>query len=330
MKPRLREDVHFVQRPPGGFVIVPSRADLGFRLAGYDTLEWLRRIGPFLTGEHTVDDLGAGLDEVRRSRFRSLIALLHREGAVRDATDDLPHCLSDDVRTAYDSVIRFLARGADSPEYRFQRYRESNPVVVGAGRLVVPLITTLLLTGVARVRLVVTPERPTDLVRLRECVLGIVGSEAQERLEVLAECPTWEKLLATAGAVLHVSDVPMTARVDLLARLCAEQGLVFGEATVVSDRGVVGPVQPADRAGSGGPEPHGLRVRDLPDLDVTELLAGPAAAVIANHLCVEFLHAVAGLPSEAAGRPLVIDLRTLQTTAHSIAAPTTAPEGATA
>src|SRR6266542_4197110 len=98
MKPRLVEDVHFVPRTDGVFVMVASRPDVGFALPGRQTYEWLARIAPFLTGEHPLDDLIDALDEARRARIRSLVEALHSGGAVRDATTDLPHSLPAEVR----------------------------------------------------------------------------------------------------------------------------------------------------------------------------------------------------------------------------------------
>jgi hypothetical protein len=308
MKLRLKDDVHFVPWPGGVWVVMASRSDLGFRLPGRENYEWLRRLAPFLNGEHTLDELAASLDAARRERMSSLIAQLQREGAVRDATLDLPHTLPAEVRGQYARVIGFISRGADSPEHRFQRYRESNPVVVGAGLLVAPLVHALLTTGVARVQLAVTTERPTDLARLREWLALSLGPDADGRLEVRAAGGLEGAVAAAGGGVLHVSEPPMSARARTLAGLCGERGVPFGQAAVVGDEGVIWPVgQPGAGEGPGD---------DLPDAPASELLAGPTAAFVSNHLCASYLKAVAGLPREAPGKRVVVDLETLQTRLH--------------
>jgi hypothetical protein len=325
LKPRLKDDVRFVPRPDGVFVMVPSRPDLGFTLGGPRTYQWLARLGPFLTGEHTLDELVGRLDDARRDRIRSLVALLHREGAVRDAAGDLPHTLPEEVRRAHARVIDFISHGADSPEHRFQRYRECAPVVVGSGRLVAPLVQALLATGVARVRLMPTPERAIDLDRMRHCLALGVGPDAGRRLVVEDYA---EPSLGASGPVLHVCDTPMVARCAGLAARCVPHRQVFGQATIAGDGALIGPVGEADRfdpgwgttvwrwTGGGAAEP----VRDRPDDPVSGYLAGPAAAVVANQLCAAFLKQVTGLATEASGRFVEVDLETLRAGVRPVAA----------
>ena len=305
MKPRLGDDVRFLPRPDGVFVMVPSRPDAGFHLGGAATYEWLHRIGPFLTGEHTLDELAGNLNGGKRDRLRALIAVLHKEGALRDASGDLPHTLPGEVRRRYADVIGFLSRCGDSPYHRFQRYHHSDPLVVGAGMLVPPVIQTLLATGVARVRLTLTGERLTDLDRMGECLRTVVGADAQARLDLVTG-PAG----ADHGAVLHVCETPMADRARDLARACARRGAVFAAATVVGDRALVGPVEVA------GPETVG-RVPDAPGGPVSGYLASPTAAVVAHHLCVAYLRQVAGLPP-GPGPFTEIDLETLRTKAVAV------------
>jgi hypothetical protein len=327
MKPRLRDDVHFRPSPGGVFVRVGSAPGPGFTISGRDTYEWLNRIVPYLTGEHTLDELGSSLKEDRRARLQSLVTLLHREGAVRDASEDRPHTLSDEVRQAHAHVIGFIAQTADSPEHRFQLYRESAPVVVGAGLLVAPLVHALLATGVARVRVIVTSERPTDLVGMTRLLTLTLGPEADGRVEVTPEGDTTEGDHAGTKGVLHVSDTPMVARARGLARQCARRQLIFGQATVVGEHGLVGPVGEAGQLSEGwqhelwrlaGGDPA-TELRDLADGPVSEYLAGPTAAFLASHLGSAFLKTITGLPTDAASQFVHIDLERLRARSRPIA-----------
>ena len=323
VRPRLRDDVQFVPFPGGTFVVMPTRNDMGFRIAGRDTCSWLRRLAPFLTGDHSLSDLGRRLQGARRERMLSLIARLQAEGAVRNAAVDSAHTLSSDVRRAYASVIAFIAREAESPERRFQLYRDSHPIVVGSGRLMPPLIHSLLATGVDRVRAIVTAEQATDLDRLCRILAVTLGAGAEGRLEIDARRATgpWFDLSgpATAG-VLHVSERPMPERAGALARACGQRNLLFGQATVVGDRGLVGPVGDADRLPVGwevelwrlaGGDAD-LPVQDLPSGPVSAHLGGPTAAMISNHLCAAFLKQVTGLAAGTENEVIGLDLETLQ------------------
>jgi hypothetical protein len=312
MKPQLLDDVQFVPQPGSVFVVVPARADKGFRLVEADAYEWLRRLAPFLTGEHTVDDLVGGLDEGRRARARSLLALLHREGAVRDAATDLPHTLSTEVRHTYARVIGFIARGGDSAEHRFQRYHESAPVVVGSGPLAAALVPALLATGVDRVRFVPTAEHPTDLARLSEVLALTVAPDVERRLRI-DDWPAVESAAAPCGGVLHASAPPVLARGARLAGWCAARDVPFGQVTVVGDRALVGPVGTDGRLQSRWSAELERLAADCPGGPVSTYLAGPAAAAAANHLCAAFLKHVTGVSPDPGRRFVEVDLETLRT-----------------
>jgi len=304
VKPRLADDVHFVPRPDGVFVLLTNQPDRGFGINGRHAYEWLIRIAPFLTGEHDLDALVGGVDERRRTHVRALIATLHGGGALRDASGDLPHTLSREVRDRYAPVIGFIGRDADSPEHRFQRYRECHPVVVGSGLLVAPLVQALLTTGVARVQVIRTADQPTDLDRMRDC-LALVGPDAWQRVQVESGEPT-DALAATTGGVLHVSDRPDPDRRDRLAASSAAPGRIFGSATVAGDVALIGPVGDAAYL-CPGPATAGCDAGT-----VSDLLTGPVPALVANHLCAAFLKQVTGVPNDAAERIVELDLETLR------------------
>ncbi len=316
MHPRLREDVHFLPLPggDGALVTVPERDGVGFKIPGAQTCAWLERLAPFLTGEHPIDELCRGLDPARTSAVRAFVTRLHAEGAVRDAAADLPHTLTRQEREDYAATIGFIARSADSPEHRFQQYRDCHPVVVGAGQLVGPLVLALLATGVARVRALVTDDVPTDLARMRECVRVALGPAAEARIDV--ERADALPSPADARAVLCVSEIPCPGRLAHLARACAAASAAFGQATVIGRRAVLGPV--------GGPATLGAAW--VQELDVSHdrggapHVAGPAAALVANHLCAALLKHVAGLDNELAGGFVEVDLETLQARRRPIAA----------
>jgi hypothetical protein len=320
-RPRLRVDAHFTPGPggAGAFVSVPSQPQLGFALGGRQTYEWLRRIAPFLDGQTTLDDLCRPLDDRRRRHVESLIAVLHERGFVREAAHDEPHTLDEEVRAAYASVIGFIGRTADSPEARFQRYRESDPLVVGSGTLVAPLVGALLSTGVRTVRVVLGRERSTDVARMRACLSSTLGAAAEGLVQVDAGDDVIGAGLPPPRAVLHVTDSPLPERTERLVRLCDRCDAVFGQATVAGDVGVVGPV------GEAG-EQRAAAVRELASLGAnapeqpSPWLIGPVPALIANHLCAAYLKHVTGIANAAAHQLVEINLETLRSRLRPVAA----------
>lgn len=305
MKPRLREDVHFMPHSAGVFVLMAGRQNAGFSIVGRDCYACLKRLAPFLNGMHTVDELVASLNERRQIQVRRLVSLLHEASAVRDATGDLPHSLSESVRRAHAHVISFIGNAVGSPEHRFQRYRDSRPTVVGSGVLVTPLVHALLATGVARVRLMVTSERPTNLGRMMACLKHALGPEAEAAVEIT----TREDLLARAAeegcrSVLHVSDAPVAGRSRMLARFCGRRSVIFGEATVQGERALI--------RVTAGSEPAGTREDvAVPEQAFNAYLTGPAAAIVSNHLCAAFLAQVAGIAASSSAATTEVNLETL-------------------
>jgi hypothetical protein len=334
MRPRLRDDVCFAPAPDGALVVMPSRPDMGFRVPGRGAYDWLRRLTPFLSGDHTIRDLGRSLEQDRMIRMRSLIARLAREGAVRDAAADRPHTLSGEVRRRYARQIAFIGCEIDSPENRFQRFRDSAPIVVGCGRLLLALVHGLCTAGVARVRVVLADEQPTNLLRLEEVLKATLGPDGDRDLEIISEdCLRDLSSAATAG-VLHVSEEPALSRMAALALACREHRLLFGQATIVGLSGLVGPV-----ANVGGQAPRmeaawferiwrGVACPGGDRLDVPagDYLTGPASALVANHLCAAFLREMTGLPNAVANGFVEVDLETFQTAVHSISGPADAEQ----
>ncbi|GLZ31337.1 hypothetical protein Lesp02_35250 [Lentzea sp. NBRC 105346] len=130
MKPRLRGDVRF--RPADDGVFLRSEAGV-FTLPGKQTCLWLERIAPFLTGAHELADLTAALPDEHRDVVTRLVGVLYDQGLVVDADADKPHTLTPDELATYAEHIAFIAYALDSPEHRFQRFRETPVALLGDG-----------------------------------------------------------------------------------------------------------------------------------------------------------------------------------------------------
>ena len=180
--------------------------------------------------------------------------------------------------------------------------------------------------------MVLTAERPTDLGRMWQC-LALVGPDAQDRVRVSTRTVT-DALAAGWGGILHVCETPMLARGDRLAALGAAHGRVFGQAAVVGDVALVGPVGAAGQLRPGWAAQLGQlvagdtgEVPDRPDDPVSGYLAGPTAAVVANHLCAAFLKQVTGLPTAATEQFVEVELETLRATVRPVGATVLATAG---
>jgi hypothetical protein len=307
VKPRLLPDVRFL----------PSESGLSVRGPGHEAAlhapglyPWFERVCPFLDGEHSVVDLVEKLSPMAAQRVLSLVEFLLREGFARDAQYDVPHTLSPATRSLHAAVIEFLARDADSPERRFQSYRECAPVAVGSGRLLTATAMALLASGVEHVRVHVVAEdglgeSATDLDSLTECAKPLLHRDIAARLEFAEGEP--RDLPRDAGVLLYASDRPDRARAARLRNLAARMGVRHGEAVVSADEVVISQVSVP--SGIAAPSPGPIRA----DGPTSRYFGGPTAALAANQLCLSLLQHAAGLTA-VTGEPeadaVILDLRT--------------------
>ncbi|MFJ5292931.1 MULTISPECIES: hypothetical protein [unclassified Streptomyces] len=314
MKPRLLPDTRLLPSDRGVVISGPQRTAT-FALPGIHP--WLERLRPFLDGRNSLEQLTADLPPQAARHVRSLVELLAREGFVRDAAADLPHGLSPQVRARHAALIDFIAARADSPEHRFERYRDCAPLVVGTGRMAGALVLALLASGVAHVRLRLRPAEegsgdPTDVARLRECVALLQQEGGCFRYEQLSG--TLSGPPADTGVVLLGSDVYETEPADRARALAIRAGVPYGQAvgrgehiviSAVADPGAA-PEPPAPSVPPGGGPDHPAvgaacagdpaRVREP-----SPYLGGPAAAIAANQLCLHLLRRTAGLDNSGGG-----------------------------
>jgi len=320
VKPRLLPDIRFL----------PSEAGLSVRAPGHEAAlhapglyPWFERVCPFLDGEHSVVDLVEKLSPITAQRVLGLVEFLLREGFARDAQYDVPHTLSPATRSLHAAVIEFLAREADSPERRFQSYRECAPVVVGSGRLLAATVLALLASGVEHVRVHVMPadawaESATDSGTLTECTKPLLHRDPSARIEVAQDEP--KDLPKDVGALLYASDRPDHERAARMRNLAARMGVRYGDAIVSEDEVVISQVAVPELVSvrsAGKTTGHRTRARatasDAAAQSTSRYFGGPTAALAANQLCLNLLHHAAGLvnlDTEHVVDPVVLDLRT--------------------
>jgi hypothetical protein len=291
VKPRLLPDIHFL----------PTEDGLSVRATGHEAAlnapglyPWFERVSPFLDGEHSVVELVEKLSPPAAQRVLGLVEFLLREGFARDAEFDLPHTLSPAARSLHAGMIEYLARLADSPERRFQSYRECAPVAVGSGRLLAATVLALLASGIEHVRVHVVSaeadaEADTDRAVLAESLAPLLHRDPEVRLEFAQGEPG--DLPADAGALLYVSDRPDPARAERMCGLADDKGLRYGSALPDGDRLMVDRV--ALPGAAGGAAREGERVAGY--APAGRYFGGPAAALAANELCRNLLWHAAGL-----------------------------------
>ncbi|WP_157878965.1 hypothetical protein [Streptomyces sp. CT34] len=311
MRPRLRDDVRYVQSPDGVFL----QGDGGrCIIKGQNAYEWLSRLAPYLTGEHELEDLVGGLQPDKRGVVEELVRTLSEHRLLVDARQDEPHSLNAEEQQTYAAEIAFIRYATDSAERRFQRLREARIVLRGSGAVLSALLEAGLRSGWREVQ-VLAPEG--ELADLRQTAERARRDGAQE-----VRCGVPGEPGQTADVALHIGFSPA----DLMAA-SEDCGTATGQVLLGSSEVWLTPV--------GRPEVVEARscwqrltaqrfVDPEPAADV-DWLTGPTPAIVAAHVvlsCFSYLTGLDALPRpEESPRPPAltrIDLRTLATRTHPV------------
>lgn len=322
---KLRADAYYAESPGGLHMVTHEGA---FSLTGASICQWIERLAPFLDGLHSLTELTAGLAPERRELAEKIVTTLLERGVVREVRDNEPHQLSAEELRSYRSEVGFIGYFRDSAECTFERYRQCSVVVVGAGALVPAVVRASLRSGLRRVRVVITPECPTDQALLTGYAERARQRDAAQRLDRhTAGSGTADELAAllqAADLVVHVSDRPMVSRAGLLDQHCADrrtplvQALVAGHEVWLSPAGrplLDGPGWTAGWQRRAALD--GAYGRALPEGSDEVSLAAPVVAVVANQLVQDVFRYLTGVRSAPRlPRMARIQLDTLSTDWH--------------
>jgi hypothetical protein len=347
MRPKLKPDVYWVPNPEGIAFIHPSSF---LTVKGGTALALMDKLAPYLDGTTALDELVADLPDGKKEMVVTLVTALDQAGLVKDVTHDEPHGLSAAELDTYSAEIAYIDYYLDSAARRFERYRLTPTVCIGAGLSFSALVRASLHSGIAQVTAVMTGECTDDADRLEEYGKLAAERDPGQRLVICAAEPGPDGLraaIAGAGLVLHVSDLEVPARARQLDALCRANGSILVQGVMDGDAAWTGPVTRPEGTGwesawlrRAGCAPHkaGADPFGPAGTGVSDYLAGPTAAIVANR--VSFLAfceltgitaATSDMPRQAGrrsageaagfGRPARgiisrVDLETLRTTEH--------------
>jgi ribosomal protein S12 methylthiotransferase accessory factor YcaO len=252
---KLRDDAYWAASPTGVAILTHQGT---VTLTGASVARWFERLAPFLDGGHTLAELTASLPPERRQRVKEIVTILLDRGVVRTVGDDSPHSLAAPDVATYQAELEFIGYFQDSAATAFARYRASAALVLGAGRLLPAVVRASLRSGLRDVRVVVTPDAPTDTAALGACAEQARRRDGAQRLDWHAAAlggagdpaAALVRMLDGAELVVHACDAPVVARARLLDRLCAQRGIPLVQA--MADGGEVW-LSPAGRVGADSP-----------------------------------------------------------------------------
>lgn len=301
MRPRLRDDVRFVESPDGAYV----HSDLGTcTLRGRQAFAWLSRLAPALTGHRTLAELTAGLPDDRREMVEGLVRNLAELRFVVDTRDARPHGLTAAELDAYADEISFIGYAHDSAEWRFERLRRARTVLAGDGPLLAALLEACVGSGWRHLRVLTTDTTAdtasgtaSDPVSLQNVVDRARRDPAQDvRIDPAGDPAeaVRDALADTPDLVLQISRDP--AALLATARACHEAAVSLGQALVRPAEVWLTAVGPVARTEA---ESAWRRLAALPGATPAhtgeDRLIGPVPAVVAAMLALAAFSHLTGM-----------------------------------
>ncbi|GAB3932213.1 hypothetical protein GCM10027614_00950 [Micromonospora vulcania] len=129
VRPKLRHDVVFLDAPAGAYLRGP---DTAFLIKGKSAFRWLTSLSPYLTGEHTVRQLTASLNQGQQQTVLTLVRALLARGFAKDAGDRTE--VAEPVARRFAPQIEFVDHFVDDPTGRFLRFHDARVVLSGGER----------------------------------------------------------------------------------------------------------------------------------------------------------------------------------------------------
>ncbi|MFC5826351.1 hypothetical protein [Nonomuraea insulae] len=300
MRPRLLDDVHFVESSDGVYVY----GDLGAcTIEGPHAYMWMSRLAPLLTGERALDEIVAPLTADRRELVERLVRGLAEQRLVSDAREEEPHTLSAAEREVYAPEIAFLRYGHDSAERRFERLRQARVVLVGDGPVLGALLEAGLRSGWRDVRVAEGGAARVDLAAPQ--VRG-----RRDDAQTVRPGGDW----GDADVLLQVHDGEDVGELLRVDRACVRRGIACGQVWVRCEEAWLTPV-------SAHESESGWRRLSAPAYQESgedgAWLTGAVPAVLAAQLALSCFEYLTGT-----GQPVKwpemsrVDLRTLETRQH--------------
>lgn len=255
VRPRLGHDVLFYDV---GDKVVVRNTEKVYVVKGRWAYRFLCSLAPYLTAEHTLAELCAGLAPERQAMVVSLVRSLIDNGFARDVPPAGDIDLDPAVEQVFASQLNYVEHFVDEAKTRFLRFRTAKVLMLGTGRVNRAAAESLLRNGLASLSLVESsPESPAEgapatLAGLAGCVADLTeaGSPPQVHLPglTLDEALTPHALNGYDFVLASGDDIGM-ATLRRLIDAGVNGGPVVLPATSIGSSVVIGPVTRPATAG---------------------------------------------------------------------------------
>jgi putative thiazole-containing bacteriocin maturation protein len=320
MRLKVKRDTFFLPDSNSGVYFRNNKSS--FRVEGQEIGLWIEKLIPMFNGKYTLGDLTGGLPGPYRNRVYEIAEVLYRNEYVRDVSQDLPHQLTDQVLNKYASQIEFLDSFGDSSAYRFQTYRQTKVLAVGAGSFFVSLVSSLLESGLPKFHMLITDSESTNSQRLMELVEHSRKTDIEVAIEKVSlqkdgeHC--WREIVQPFDSILYVSQNGDIEELRFLHKVCREEKKVFLPAICHQQVGIAGPLVHPDSNSYWESAWRRIHRSALSKEQQFTAFSATAGAMLANVITFELFKEITEVTEpEQRNQFYLLDLDTLEGNWHS-------------
>ncbi|MBD1380411.1 putative thiazole-containing bacteriocin maturation protein [Metabacillus arenae] len=320
MRLKVKRDTFFLPDPNSGVYFRNNVCS--FHMKGSTIDQWVDKLIPMFNGEYTLGHLTNGLPGPYRDRVYEIAEVLHRNGFVRDVSQDRPYQLADHVLKKYASQIEFLESFGDSGAFRFQAYRQAKVLAIGSGPFFVSLVSSLLESGLPKFHVLITDSVPTNRPRLEELVVHARKTDPEVAVEeVILKKEgesSWREIVQSFDSFLYVSQEGDVEELRALHKICREEKKLLLPAIFLHQVGLAGPLVHPDSEGCWESAWRSIHQNVFGNEEQLPSFTSTAGAMLANVIVFElFKHVTRVTESEPRNQFFLLHLETLEGNWHS-------------
>ncbi|OMF36832.1 putative thiazole-containing bacteriocin maturation protein [Paenibacillus sp. FSL H8-0548] len=319
MRLKVKGDTFFLPSSDGSVYFRNNMSS--FRMEGISINQWIEKLMPIFNGEHSLQEVTNGLPEQYQERVYEIAEVLFTNGFVRDVSRDHPHQLKESVQQKFASQIEFLDSFEGSGAYRFQLFRQSRVLAIGAGSFMVSLMKSLLESGMPQIQMVITNPESTNRKRILELEEYARLTDPLVKLDEIHVTEDgvvgWRKVIEPFDVVFFVSHESEEAELKALHQACRDENKILLPALIMKQAGIAGPLVHPNSRGCWESARRRIHHSAIHKVSTLHTVSSTAEAMLANVIVFEWLKTAAEVAvSELYNKIFLLNLETLEGNWH--------------
>ncbi|WP_028777452.1 hypothetical protein [Shimazuella kribbensis] len=304
---KTNQDTTFIPDAGGGIYFRNNKHS--FRMSGTNVYQWMEKLIPMFDGTHRMHEITDGLPEIYQKRVYEFADILLQNEFVRDVSKDDPHSLREDLVQSYSTQISYLDHQSGSGASRFEKYRQSNLLVIGSGSFLLSLLSSLLDSGIQTIHLFITDAKSTNKQRIHSLITAANKKDTCIQIVDISDdqVQPWKKVLQPFDSVLFVGKEDQIEILHRLSHICEQENKKFFPAITWKQFGIVGPSKDWDSA---------WRRLNTPE-EKGNITNHAATALLANVLAFQYFKSATTAQHPEKSNVFLLDLKTLEGKWHT-------------